>query len=472
MFYLLPFRFMPHDDHEILVSEPGNYLVVPRGTTKLIAEKKIKKDSDLYKDLISGWFISEKPIPDLIDNLAVRLRTKKAFLADFTALHIFVLTLRCNQNCIYCQASSKKENEKKYDMSESDLHSAIKLMMKTPAPTITMEFQGGESTLVPELIKKSVILVEQLNSEANKNITYVICSNCRDVPQDLLAFCKEHNIFFSISLDGPDYLHNHNRGKNDSFEKTKLGIKIIQDYLGFDHISPLMTTSFESLKYPKEIIESYISFGFNHIFIRPLNPYGEARSLVDWKAYFLDFLRFYKESLLHIIDLNLSGVFFVEDYAAIILRKILTPYFDGFVDLQSPSGIINGVIVYNYDGYVYASDESRMLAETGDYTFQIGPISSDYKDLFYGEKAQKLSDIWCNECLAGCSDCAYQQYCGADPVRNYTTQHDPYGFRPDSSSCFVHREIIDFLFDLLIHRKKEVLPVFQSWIIRKEVNDD
>ena len=90
MYFLLPFKFRAIEDNEVLVNEPGNYLIVPRGTAKRIVERKILNDDALYKDLIAGWFISDKPIPDLIDNLAVRLRTKKAFLSEFTSLHIFV----------------------------------------------------------------------------------------------------------------------------------------------------------------------------------------------------------------------------------------------------------------------------------------------------------------------------------------------------------------------------------------------
>ena len=33
------------------------------------------------------------------------------------------------------------------------------------------------------------------------------------------------------------------------------------------------------------------------------------------------------------------------------------------MDLRSPAGAGMGVVVYNYNGNVYASDESRMLAE-------------------------------------------------------------------------------------------------------------
>ena len=133
--------------------------------------------------------------------------------------------------------------------------------------------------------------------------------------------------------------------------------------------------------------------------------------------------------------------------------------------MQTPAGIVNGVVVYNYDGYVYASDESRMLAEYGDYTFRLGHVTDKYEDLFYGRKVQELSRLWATEYIAGCADCAFQSICGADPVRNYSTQGDAFGFRPTSTFCSKHKAVIEHLFSLLFDRRAEVLPIFLSWII-------
>ena len=142
----------------------------------------------------------------------------------------------------------------------------------------------------------------------------------------------------------------------------------------------------------------------------------------------------------------------------------MTPFTTGFVDLQSPAGIINSVIVYNYDGYVYASDESRMLAEFNDFTFQLGHVNDSYNELVYGSKAKSLAKVWCNETLAGCSDCAFKVFCGADPVRNYSTQGDVYGHRPTSLLCKKYKSIIEFIFSLIIEKGDLVLPIFKSWL--------
>lgn len=464
MYYLLPFHFQPVGGKEILTNDLGDYLILPRGSVQRIVNREIATSEDLYKDLLASFFISETPVPHLLANMATRLATRKSFLDGFTALHIFVMTLRCNQNCIYCQASSRDSSLKGCDMKETDLMTAIDLMFRSPAKHLTMEFQGGEPTLVSELIQKGILYAEHKNQVECRQMTYVICSNSVNVSDEFLDFCKQYNVVFSTSLDGPEYLHNHNRGKTDSYQKVVAGIAKVRAALGADKVSALMTTSEDSLHYPHEIIDSYRENGFHSVFLRALNPYGLARDNNDWPAYFDAFVEFYKQALGYILELNKQGEGFVEEFTALILRKILTPFPIGFVDLQTPAGIINGVIVYNYDGYVYASDESRMLAENKDFTFRLGKISDKYEDLFYGKRAQELSRIWATECIAGCSECAYQSICGADPVRNYSTQGDAYGYRPDSTICRKNKAIIEYIFKLLDERTEEVLPIFMNWL--------
>lgn len=464
MYYLLPFKFNILGNRELLTNDLGDYIMLPRGSVQRIVDRQIQPNEDLYKDLTASFFISEKPLPRLIDTMAVRLATRKAFLDSFTALHIFVLTLRCNQNCIYCQASSKEIRCEEYDMSETTLSNAIDLMFRSPSPYLTMEFQGGEPTLVPHLIRKAMEYAEAKNLYEHRKISYVICTNSVNLTDDILDLCKQYGAVISTSLDGPQFLHNRNRGKTDSYQRVVAGIAKAREVLGDGRISALMTTSEFSLDYPREIIDAYRENGFHSIFIRALNPYGLAKDNEDWTRYYDRFIEFYKAALDYIIKLNKAGEMFVEEFTTLILRKILTPFPIGFVDLQSPSGIINGVAVYNYDGYVYASDESRMLAEFEDYTFRLGSVTDRYEDIFYGRKAQEISRLWATEYIAGCADCAFQSICGADPVRNYSTQGDMYGFRPSSSFCRKHKAIIEHIFGLLDERGEELLPIFKSWI--------
>lgn len=467
-YYLLPFRFHRiNETTEIIVNEVGDYQILPNGTFEKIVKKQIDKhkNAELYADLIANFFISEEPITPLIDILATRYRTKKHFLNYFTGLHIFVITLRCEHTCHYCQVSRVTQNKDLYDMSIKNIDLGIDLMFRSPNPHLTMEFQGGEALLAFESIKYAVEKAEIIAQKTGKGLTKVICTNLALINDEILAYCKKHEILISTSLDGPKYVHDKNRNKPhaSSYDLTIKGIELTRKVLGHDRVSALMTTTKLSLDYPIEIVEEYFNLGFPGIFLRNISPYGFALRSEKSKYDTDKFLSFYKKALDRILEYNFNGHLFTEDLAKIFLTKILTPFNVGFVDLQSPGGLINGVIVFNYDGNVYATDESRMLAEQKDYTFRIGTLNDSYHDLFFGEKAFEIAQVWANETLAGCSECAFQQYCGADPVHNHATQGNMYGFRPNSDFCQKNMEIIRHLIDLM-ESDKRIKKIFERWV--------
>jgi uncharacterized protein len=235
--------------------------------------------------------------------------------------------------------------------------------------------------------------------------------------------------------------------------------------LGHDQVSALMTTTPASLTRSRDIIDEYVGLGFDSIFLRPISPYGFATKTRLDRAYNASqFLEFYRAGMEYIIELNREGTPFVETYAQLLLRKMLTPFPVGYVDLQSPAGTAIGVLVYNYDGDVYASDESRMLAEMGDRSFRLGNLATDhYREVMSGPRVRALVENSCLETLPGCSECAYAPYCGADPVFNWATQGDIVGYRPSSEFCKRQMGIFEYLFEHLRHGDSFVRNLFLGW---------
>jgi His-Xaa-Ser system radical SAM maturase HxsB len=468
-YFLLPFRFHRlNNEKEILVNEVGDFLIVPTGTVQKIINRSINKENDaeLYGDLIANFFISEDQVPPLIDIYATRYRTKKSFLDTFTSLHLFVVSLRCEHTCHYCQVSRVTQDKDKFDMPRKYIDKGIDFMLNSPSPHVTMEFQGGEALLAFENIIYAIERTKKLAEEKGKSVTYVICTNLAVVTEEILLFCKDNDILISTSLDGPASVHNENRrrpGKN-SYELAVAGIELSREILGRDKVSALMTTTNLSLDHPKEIVDEYYRQGFRNIFLRPISPYGFAVKNERKNKYDTDkFLEFYKTALNHILEYNYRGEYYSEDFARILLRKILTPFPVGYVDLNSPSGAITNAVVFNYDGYIYASDEGRMLAEMKDFQFQLGHFDTHtYHQIFYGKRAKEISEVMTNESLTGCSECAFQPYCGSDPIHNHATQGDMWGYRPTSTFCHKNMEIIRYLIELM-DSDKRIKQIFESW---------
>lgn len=473
---LLPFRFERWKDGQqyLLVNEVGEFAFLPSHDFQRFVNHQLENSAQNYRELKAKQFLTDSTSSALLNVLASKYRTKKSFLDGFTKLHIFVTTLRCNQSCHYCQVSRRNENAAAFDMSEDVMQCSIDLMLRSPARSVTMEFQGGEPLLNFELLQKAVLYTKDRNITAGKSINYVVCTNLASLEDKHLNFFKEHCVSISTSLDGPEFLHNRNRpmGKGGSHDVVTHNIWRAKEALGKHAVAALMTTTRESLKYPKEIIDEYIRMDMGSIFIRDLNPYGFAiktNSVIGYKT--SDFIEFYKKALDYIIEINRNSRTFSEALTTMILTKILTPWPLGFVDMQSPSGAGIGVTVYNYDGDVYASDESRMLAEMGSHVFRMGNVlENDYSEIFFGETMQNIASASCNESLAGCSDCVYQPYCGADPVRHYSTQGDIFGNRPASGYCQKHLWAFRHVFDLISNADADLERIFWAWINREDVN--
>ena len=106
--------------------------------------------------------------------------------------------------------------------------------------------------------------------------------------------------------------------------------------------------------------------------------------------------------LRRVLEINRQGTPFREFYAALILTRMLSDRPIGYVDLRSPAGAGLGALVYNYDGNVFASDEGRMLAETGDDAFRLGHVDHDsYNSLILSDKLIGAISSSLTQCAPG-----------------------------------------------------------------------
>ena len=322
---LLPFRFTSLDDHEyVLTNQAGEFIVLDRPTLQALVLHQLPAASRVYDDLKSKHFIVDGDSSVAMQLLPLKVRTKLRRLADFTGLHIFVVSLRCEHSCPYCQVSRKSNDKETFDMSAETAEKALALVFSSPSRGIKIEFQGGEPLLNFRLIRHIVERAETWNLGEGRNLQFVIASNLALINEEILEFCRDHDILISTSLDGPSDLHNATRPRpgNDSYERAIEGISRVRNALGRDRVSALMTTTKLSLGRARDIIDEYMAQGFRGIFLRPISPYGFAVKTKWFKAYDVDeWLEFYFAGLDYILSLNRSGFAFTEFYAATILAR-------------------------------------------------------------------------------------------------------------------------------------------------------
>ncbi len=452
MYTILPFNFTPFDDCLLLVNEAGVFTFLEQKDFDDFIRHRLSETSSVFDDLESDLFLTTGDVDQAVRKLAARYRSRKEYLRDFTSLHMMVITLRCNQKCGYCQVSSADED----------------FILSAPTDFPKIEFQGGEPTINWPTIVATVESAERRSAELGKNVEFVICSNLTSITDEQLHFCKDHKIAISTSLDGTRDIHDkfrRTRFDKGTYDSFVCNFKKAREIVG-DRVSALMTTSAASLHKLEEVIDEYVRLGMDGIFIRSLNPYGFAVENAQRIGYQIqDFTKKYLEALEYILKLN-EQRYFPEYFATLLFTRMLTFMPTGFVDLQSPSGVGIAGAIYDFDGSVFPSDEARMLARMGDRHFCLGNVNEGtFTDIFGGTKLRKITSRACVETTVPCSWCAYQAYCGTDPVRNYLESGKECRNMAGTPFCIKHKKIFEGLLRILRNADDRRKAIIWSWIM-------
>ena len=208
---LLPFRFERRPDDYLVSNMVGDFITLTHDEFDRLVNLHLAPGDGIYEKAYAAHLVAREGQHAQHQLLALRLRSRLAFLREVTPLHLFVMTLRCEHSCPYCQVSRQSTDRSRYDMSEETAQRALRIALDSPSGRIKIEFQGGEPLLNFSLIEKIVISAKAAAPAARKQLDFVIASNLALLTDEHLAFCKAHGVLLSTSLDGPADLHNKNR---------------------------------------------------------------------------------------------------------------------------------------------------------------------------------------------------------------------------------------------------------------------
>src|ERR1700750_1702579 len=100
----LPFQFERISAERVLVTNMvGEHTFLRSADFDALAEKKLDPASPLARRLRGKHIIRAQDEQLPLELLALKTRTRFHRIADFTSLHIFVVSLRCEHSCPYCQ---------------------------------------------------------------------------------------------------------------------------------------------------------------------------------------------------------------------------------------------------------------------------------------------------------------------------------------------------------------------------------
>jgi His-Xaa-Ser system radical SAM maturase HxsB len=465
------FRFRTLGDQIVVTNREGNFAVLNRDEFALFAGGNTVPGSALHERLKARNFLK-----DGFDasKTAARIAIRKRFLGTGPNLHILVLTLRCNETCVYCHSSRAQLGATDTDMTKETAEKSVDLALKSTSQSVTIEFQGGEPLLNFPVLKHTIEYALEQNKSVGKTIEFTLVSNLSLMDEEKLAYLMEKRVQICTSIDGPKHLHDKQRklpglSAHDAATYWMRRINRAYEEQGLDptlyRVEALLTTTRETLPLWKEVVDTYVDAGCRALFLRPLDPFGFAAKTGQRNDYPReDYLKFYSSAVDYMLELNARGVQILERFAAIFLTKILGGEDPNYLDIRSPCGAGIGQVAYNYDGSVYTCDEGRMLREMGDEAFLIGHVStSNYRSLMGHETVRALAVASNLDAQPDCTNCAYNPYCGVCPVYNHRTQGHIWGRMRESPWCAVHKGIQDYLFRKIGEADPQTMQTFQRW---------
>ena len=149
------YNFMWRNGEVLVTNDFGDYAFLSREEFLRFATGTVDKGSDLYELLSNRGFVFDGNPDVFINERMGELRRIKGYLFSATALHIFAITNRCNQNCVYCQAKAPGSTLDGI-MTEEIGRKAVEVAMQSPAQYLTFEFQGGEPLLNFDLVMEMI----------------------------------------------------------------------------------------------------------------------------------------------------------------------------------------------------------------------------------------------------------------------------------------------------------------------------
>ena len=180
-------------------------------------------------------------------------------------------------------------------------------------------------------------IINEIITEIDKtrpNTEYVICTNLQNLNDEFKKIIDHERVYISTSIDGDiDIQKKQRTASNELAKKFFSNLEYVLKKYGTSKISALPTfTDFDEV--PKTI-DSYVKYGFKHIFLRPVNFQGFARKKFPNKNQEEVWTKAYSSALDYIFDLNFSQKVDLEYSFETILKRIFHLNHNGFVDLRT-----------------------------------------------------------------------------------------------------------------------------------------
>ncbi|MCY4559692.1 MAG: His-Xaa-Ser system radical SAM maturase HxsB, partial [Chloroflexi bacterium] len=125
-----------------MTSGVGEYLFLSESDFSKLTDGTLEAGTELYRDLRTRQIVCDAERGPLLQGLAAQQRTRKHFATEDPALHILVLTLRCDHRCHYCQVSPRRPSERGF-VSVRVPGDEEMVIRTRPGPSVILPIEGA-----------------------------------------------------------------------------------------------------------------------------------------------------------------------------------------------------------------------------------------------------------------------------------------------------------------------------------------
>lgn len=142
------------------------------------------------------------------------------------------LTDNCNLRCSYCYVDSdaKLINE---DIADNAINFIFEKAKSCSVKNLGIVFSGGEPLLCFETMKAVVLRAEKQAKDLGNTLAFLLTTNGTLVTKEVIHFLSSHPFSVSLSIDGPQAVHDTCRKCTDdsgSFKKMEHAIEMLLDW--------------------------------------------------------------------------------------------------------------------------------------------------------------------------------------------------------------------------------------------------
>ncbi|MBT2290008.1 Cys-rich peptide radical SAM maturase CcpM [Paenibacillus albidus] len=201
-----------------------------------------QEDQETVQDMLAAGLLQEHPEIEIEHIMTHQLENVLEHELNRICLQV---TQNCNLRCKYCVFSgsyiNRVHNNKRMDWATAKR--ALDFLYEHNGQSdndVLIGFYGGEPLLEIDLIKKCVAYSHELFP--GKNVQFNITTNTTLLHADIAKYLLDHNFTISLSIDGPQEIHDLNRvhlNGHGSFETVMNNINNI-----FETIPDIPTEKF------------------------------------------------------------------------------------------------------------------------------------------------------------------------------------------------------------------------------------